>query len=113
MVAYLGVLELAGDAVAMVFAYLGVLELTGDAVAMVVAYLGALKLTGDAVAMVVAYLGVLEFAGDAAAVVFDGALSVVIHPAGAAQYVVDARGRLVPRVPVLPPAKRKHKHVFP
>ena len=44
--------------------------------------------------------------------VFDGALSVVIHPAGAAQYVVDARGRLVPRVPVLPPAKRKHKIAF-
>ena len=96
----------------MVVACLGLLELAGDAIAMVVAYLGLLEFAGDAVAMAVAYLGVLELTGDAAAVVFDGALPVVIHPAGAAQYVVDARGRLVPRVPVLPSAKRKHKIAF-
>ena len=75
--------------------------------------LGVLEFTDDAVVVVIAYLGVLELANDAVAMVFDGALSIVIHPAGATQYVVDARGRLVPCVSVFPPAKHKHKHVIP
>ena len=75
--------------------------------------LGVLEFTDDAFVVLIAYLGVLEFTDDAVAMVFDGTFSIVIHPAGTTQYVVDARGRLVPRVSILPPAKHKHKHVIP